>query len=164
MDDTVRASLSFVMRSHCIRFFANTWSAFAIFQSTTRFQRNDTQVLNWLRFMSTYWTSFHPYARTFSFFFLSPSLSPSFSFPFSVVCRAVFVSVYQVRVSLQFFGFICFVPFSLFPYSSFVRFLRFDIVYRSAMPRRFSSVAPKKITLFVSTFYLHHSLSLFRKS
>lgn len=71
--------------------------------------------------------------------------------------RVVFVGVYQVRVPLQFFGFIYFAPSSLFPYSSFVRFLRFDIVYRSTMPRtdfRLSHLKKKKLTLlFVSAFY-----------
>lgn len=65
---------------------------------------------------------------------------------------------------LQFFGFICFSLFSLFPYSSFARFLRFDIVYRSAMPHRFSVLALKKKLRYLCQHSMPRNLSLFRKS
>lgn len=99
----------------------------------------------------------HTHAHTHSLFTL-PSSFFSFSFPFSVVRRVVFVSVYQVRVPLQFFGFIYFASSSLFPYSSFVRASFDSTLYidRRCRALIFACRAPKKkelTLLFVSAFY-----------
>lgn len=70
--------------------------------------------------------------------FLSPS--PSHSFPCSptVARRAVFVSVYRACTLPQFF--VLSVSFSVSPSPAGVRFsVLFDVAYRSAISRRFSS-------------------------
>lgn len=89
-------------------------------------------------------TQTHTHAYTPSLH--SPRPFFSFSFPFSVVRRVVFVSVYRVRVPLQFFGFIYFASSSLFPYSSFVRASFDSTLYidRRCRALIFACRAPKK--------------------
>lgn len=164
------ATLSFVITpryatSRCIGFFASTWSAFSIFRQSTYSIPGETIPRYWIDWdswvrielrpiptlghspfsLSLSLSRIHTHIHIHSLFTL-PSSFFSFSFPFSVVRRVVFVSVYRVRVPLQFFGFIYFASSSLFPYSSFVRASFDSTLYidRRCRALIFACRAPKK--------------------
>lgn len=165
------ATLSFVITpryatSRCIGFFASTWGAFSIFRKVL-LDPGETIPRYWIDWDSWVHIELRPiptlghspfslslslsriYTRTHTrihSLFTLPSSFFSFSFPFSVVRRVVFVSVYRVRVPLQFFGFIYFASSSLFPYSSFVRASFDSTLYidRRCRALIFACRAPKK--------------------